>query len=147
MRMQTLVSVGFAAAALVGASVPAYAWTVYPDIDFEWYADVGRNVPAPAPEIAPAPRIGHIWVPGRYEARGTHEGWVSGHWIKDDYEQQIAIYNNGNGNGITTLATGPTAYETRTTTTYATGPMILRDSQGNIIPTDPAAYPISFSGR
>ena len=143
MRMQTLVSVGFAAAALAGASVPACAWTVYPDIDFEWYADVGRNV-APPVEITPAPRSGHIWVPGRYEARGTHEGWVSGHWIKDDYERQIVIYNNGNG--ITTIATGPTAYETRTTT-YATGPMILRDSQGNIIPTDPSAYPISFSDR
>jgi WXXGXW repeat (2 copies) len=146
MRMQALLSAGFAAAALVGASVPALAWTVYPDVDFEWYTNVGmgRNA-APAAEIAPAPRTGHIWVPGRYEARGTREAWVSGHWIKDDYEQQIVVYNSGNGNGITTVATSP-SYETRTTT-YATGPMTLRDRQGNIIPTDPAAYPIGYSGR
>lgn len=144
MRMQTLVSAGFAAAALVGASVPALAWTVYPDVDFEWYLNVGRNV-APAPEVAPAPRIGHIWVSGRYEG-ATREAWFPGHWIKDDYAQQIVVYNSGNGNGITTIATSPTSYETRTTT-YATGPMTLRDRQGNIIPTDPAAYPISFSGR
>ena len=121
------------------------------DLSRKWTPPVvrlgsGEKHDATPVEITPAPRSGHIWVPGRYEARGTHEGWVSGHWIKDDYERQIVIYNNGNGNGITTIATGPTAYETRTTT-YATGPMILRDSQGNIIPTDPSAYPISFSGR
>jgi hypothetical protein len=140
MRMQTLISAGFTAAALVGASVPAYAWTVYPDVDFDWYLDVGSNV-GPAPEVAPAPRTGYIWVSGRYEG-GTREKWMPGHWIQDDYEQQVAVYNSGNGNGTTS----PVAYETRTTT-YATGPMTLRDRQGNIIPTDPSAYPVNFSGR
>ena len=42
--------------------------------------------------------------------------------------------------GITTIAVGPMAYETRTTT-YATGPMILRDREGNIIQTVKAVRP------
>jgi hypothetical protein len=127
--MQTLISTSFAAAALVSASVPALAWTVWPDVDFEWYANVGR-APDATVEITPAPRDGYIWAPGHWETRGTHQGFVSGHWIKDDYQRQLLVYNNGNG-----------------TLSYATGPMILRDSQGNIIPTNPSAYPIESANR
>ena len=56
--MQRLISAGFATAAIASASVPALAWTVWPDVDFAWYADVGRPVAtravqAPAPPTAP----------------------------------------------------------------------------------------------
>jgi hypothetical protein len=144
MRMHALISASVAGVALATAAVPALAWTVWPDVDFEWYANVGRNMPGPAVEIAPASREGFIWVSGRRETRGAHQEWVAGHWIKDDYEQQLVIYNSGNG--ITTVATGPTTYEARTTS-YATGPMILRDRQGNIIPTNPSAYPVGSANR
>jgi hypothetical protein len=126
MKTQTLISAGFATIALASVAVPALALSVYPDIDFEWYTNVGR---APANstvvEVMPAPRAGYIWSPGHWETRGTHQAWIAGRWIKDDYQQQLMVYNNGNG-----------------TTTYATGPLILRDSQGNVIPTQPEAYPI-----
>jgi hypothetical protein len=140
--MHALISAGIAGAALATAAVPALAWTVWPDVDFEWY--LGRDVRGPVVEIAPAPREGFIWVAGRREARGTRQEWVAGHWIKDDYEEQRVAYNKGNG--IATFATGSTTYEAGTTS-YATGPMILRDQQGNIIPTSPSAYPIGYSGK
>jgi hypothetical protein len=130
MRMHALVSAGFAAAALAGASLPASAWTVWPDVDFEWYTDVGagRNMPDATVEVMPAPRLGYIWAPARWEAQGTGQRRVAGHWIKDDYADQVLVYNNLNG-----------------TTSYAAGPMILRDSQGEIIlPPDPSNYPVSF---
>jgi hypothetical protein len=130
MKMQKLVCAGFATVALAGASIPALAWTVYPDVDFEWYANVGKSLPGATIEITPAAREGYIWAPGRWETRGTRQSWVAGHWIQDDYQQQVLVYNNGNGKA-----------------TYATGPAVLRDSQGNIIPTDPSAYPIDSSRR
>jgi len=129
MKMQKLISAGFATAALASASVPALAWTVWPDVDFEWYADVGKPMYQTV-EITPAPRAGYIWTPGHWETRGHHQAWVSGHFVKDDYEQQVLVYNNPNG-----------------TTTYATGPTILYDNQGNIIPTSPEAYPIDSARR
>ena len=90
-----LISAGFAACALASASVPALAWTVWPDVDFEWYADVGRAATLPA-ETYPAPRPGYIWSPGHYENRGARQVWVAGHWIKDDYAEQVALYSHGN---------------------------------------------------
>ncbi|HEX7605804.1 MAG TPA: hypothetical protein VF348_03765 [Usitatibacter sp.] len=139
MKMHALISAGVAGVALATAAIPALAWT---DVDVEWY--VGHNMPGPAVEIAPAPREGFIWVAGRRETRGAHREWVAGHWIKDDYEEQVVAYNRGNG--MATFATGPRTYEAGTTS-YATGPMILRDRQGNIIPTNPSAYPIGYTGR
>lgn len=130
MNVQKLISAGFATVALASASIPALAWTVSPDVDFQWYADVGKSLPGTTVEITPAAREGYIWAPGRWETRGARQGWVAGHWIRDDYQQQVLVYNNGNG-----------------TTTYATGPTLLRDSQGNMIPTDPSAYPIDSSRR
>jgi YXWGXW repeat-containing protein len=130
MRIQTLISAGFATAALTSASIPALAWTVWPDIDFEWYADVGRPLAYPQyVEITPAPRAGYIWAPGHWETRDLHQQWVAGHWVKDDYAEQVAVYRNGR------------------TTTYATGSPILYDSQGNVIPTDPNAYPVDSARR
>ena len=53
MTTQKLISAGFAIVALASASVPALAWTVWPDVDFEWYANVGKTAAAaqPAPLV------------------------------------------------------------------------------------------------
>ena len=130
MRTQKLISAGFALVALASASVPAFAYTVWPDFDFEWYANVGKPFADPATTIVLAPREGYIVVPGRHENRGTHQVYVASHYVRDDYPQQVAVYNNPNG-----------------TTTYATGPVILRDRDGNIIPTQPDAYPVDSATR
>jgi hypothetical protein len=128
--MQKLISAGFAAAAVASASIPALAWTVWPDVDFEWYANVGKPLAPAAVQIALAPRTGYIVVPGHWETRGTRQVYVASQYIKDDYPQQLAIYNNPNG-----------------TTTYATGPLILYDKDGNAIPTQPEAYPVDSARR
>ena len=131
MKTQTLISTGFAAIALASAAIPALAWTVYPDVDFEWYANVGKGVPgATVVEVEPAAREGYIWSPGHWDTRGAHQAWVAGHWVQDDYQQQLMVYNNANG-----------------TITYATGPLLLRDSQGNVIPTQPDAYPVDSARK
>jgi hypothetical protein len=123
-----LISAGFAVAALASASVPALAWTVWPDVDFEWYANVGK-APAPPLEVFPAARPGYIWSPGHYERVGTDQRWVAGHWIRDDYDDQVAAYY-GNRESVA-----------------ARGPMTLYDSSGSAIPTNPDAYPIDSSRR
>ena len=128
MRIHKLVYAGFAAAALASASLPALAWTVWPDVDFEWYASVGRN--SPAVEFIPAQREGYIYSPGHWETRGTQQNYVPAKYVRDDYADQLAVYNNG-----------------RAVTTYATGPLILRDVDGNIIPTNPEAYPVDSARR
>jgi hypothetical protein len=128
--MQKLVSAGFAIVALASASVPALAWTVWPDVDFEWYTQVGKPLVEPGAIITLAPREGYIVSPGHWETRGTRQVFVQSHYVKDDYPQQLAVYNNPNG-----------------TTTYATGPLILRDRDGNIIPTQPDAYPVGSATR
>ena len=130
--MQKIISAGFATCALASASMPALSWTVWPDVDFEWYANVGKPVaPAAAQvDVFPAPREGFIWAPGRYErtASGNHQ-WVPGQWVRDDYEQQVAVYS------------------THGRTTYATGPLTLLDRDGNAIPTQPEAYPVDSIRR
>ena len=130
MRTQKLVSAGFAIVALASASIPALAWTVWPDVDFEWYTYVGQPLTPAATTITLAPREGYIVSPGHWETRGTRQVYVATHYVKDDYPQQLAVYNNPNG-----------------TTTYATGPLILRDRDGNIIPTQPEAYPVGSATR
>jgi hypothetical protein len=124
MRTQTLISAGFAIVALTAAAVPALAWTVYPDVDFEWYTQVGHPLVSGA-TITLAPREGYIVSPGHWERRGSQMVFVEARYVKDDYPQQLAIYNNPNG-----------------TTTYATGPLMLRDKDGNLIPTQPESYPV-----
>jgi hypothetical protein len=90
--IQRLISAGFATAALATASVPAFAWTAWPDVDFEWYANVGKPVAANVVEIEPAPRAGSIWAPAHWERRGAHAQWVGAHWVRDDYMEQLAEY-------------------------------------------------------
>ncbi len=130
MRMQKLIPAGFAVLALSTASIPAFAWTVWPDVDFEWYTYVGKPLGATPVELTLAPRAGYIVSPGHWETRGTRQVWVPTHYVKEDYAQQLTVYNNPNG-----------------TITYATGPLILRDRDGNIIPTQPQAYPVDSATR
>jgi hypothetical protein len=129
MRTQKLISAGFAVVALASASLPALSWTVWPDVDFEWYTQVGKPL-APSTVVVLAPRAGYIVSPAHWETRGTHQVFVPAQYVRDDYPQQLAIYNNPNG-----------------TTSYATGPLLLRDRDGNIIPTQPDAYPVDSAMR
>ena len=129
MRTQKLISAGFAIVALASASIPALAYNTWPDVDFEWYANVGKPFAEPV-LVTLAPREGYIVVPGRWETRGAHQVYVASHYLRDDYPQQLAVYNNPNGS-----------------TSYASGPLILRDRDGNIIPTQPDAYPVGSATR
>ena len=140
--IQKIISAGFATCALASASVPALAWTVWPDVDFEWYADVGKPLAAPNVEVYPAPRAGWIWAPGHYETRGAQQAWVAGHWIPDDYQQQVAMYGSRTyaGNGVVvqpgeTALIAPGAPQT-------TAMPVIRDTAGNPVPLDPNAYPV-----
>src|SRR3954466_15223899 len=82
--MQKIISAGFATCALVSASVPALAWTVWPDVDFEWYAAVGKPM-VPMTTVTLAPREGYIVSPGHWETRGTRQVYVEAQYVKDDY--------------------------------------------------------------
>lgn len=126
--MQKIIYVGFATVALASAAQPAFsATTLWPGVDFEWYADVGKPLAGPL-EPYPAPREGYIWAPGRYEWNGAGQVWEPGVWIRDDFHDQVAAYANGN-------------------TTYASGPLELRDREGNVIPLTPDAYPVDSARR
>ena len=118
------------AVAAVVVATPTLAWTVYPDVDFEWYANVGKSANAPAIVVMPAPREGYIWAPAAWQSRGSSETYVAGHWIKDDYEEQVALYNSTTGN-----------------VTSAAGSVLVLDRDGNIIPTSPQAYPVDSATR
>jgi len=39
--------------------------------------------PAPRYEVVPAPRVGHVWVPGHWQWRGHHHVWVRGYWMRE----------------------------------------------------------------
>ena len=116
----------------VTLATPTLAWTVYPDIDFEWYANVGRQQAAPRIATEPAARKGYIWSHAHWEYRDndSRQVYVPAHWIKDDYERQVALYTSG-----------------RAPTNYASGSVILLDRNGNIIPVSSAAYPVDSSFR
>ena len=104
------------AAAAMSLATPAVAWTVWPDVDFEWYANVGRPAASQA-QAEPAPRAGFIWAPARHEWNGTRHVSIPGVWIEDDYDRQWRAY-------------------------AAADTLALRDRDGNVIPTDAASYPI-----
>jgi YXWGXW repeat-containing protein len=106
--IQRIIYAGFATAALASASVPALAYTVWPDVDFEWYANVGKPLVGATAEVYPAPREGYIWAPGHWENEGSRQVWVEGQWIADDYEQQRTLaIRDREGNVI---PTSPDAY-------------------------------------
>lgn len=121
--IQRVISIGFALAALASASLPALSWSAWPNVDFEWYANVGKPVNGSVVEVFPAPREGYIWAPGRYETVGAHQAWVPGRWIRDDYAERVAMQ-------VTS--------ETMTTS----APPVLFDTYGNAIPITPDAYPV-----
>jgi hypothetical protein len=123
--IEKIIYVGLATAALTGASVPAFAWSPTPDVDFAWYANVGKPLAGPTVEVYPAPRAGMIWAPGHWENHATGQDWVAGQWIADDYAQQLATSGNRPAEGM---------------------PQI-RDRDGHLIPTDPNAYPIDSNRR
>ncbi|HET6265130.1 MAG TPA: hypothetical protein VFD95_09740 [Usitatibacter sp.] len=104
------------AAAAMSFAAPALAWTVWPDVDFEWYANVGKQAASKA-QPEPATRAGYIWSPGHYEWNGSRQVSIPGVWIEDDYDRQWRAYAAG-------------------------GTLALRDRDGNVIPTDAASYPI-----
>jgi hypothetical protein len=118
--MNMIVKSTLAAAGLAFA-IPSLAWAAWPDIDFEWYANVGRAAPAAA--AFPAPRAGYIWVPARYEWTGEREVFVAGGWIVDDYDRQWRA----------AAADGSRAYGDN-------GSFDLRDRDGNLIALDAPAY-------
>ena len=91
--IQSLISAGFATAALASASVPALGFTdLTPDVDFRWYANVGKPVAPLASDPEPAPRAGYIWAPAHWERHGARRDWVAAHWVVDDYQEQLAQY-------------------------------------------------------
>jgi hypothetical protein len=61
--IQRIIQAGFATAAIASASIPALAWTVWPDVDFEWYANVGKPLDSRTIEIAAAPAPSYSWGP------------------------------------------------------------------------------------
>ena len=104
--IQRLISAGFATAALASASVPAVAYTVWPDVNFEWYANVGA--PLVASDFVPEtpPRAGYIWAPGHWERHGKRYEWVAAHWVRDDYYDQLALYGHPAGFAATAPMVG-----------------------------------------
>ena len=104
------------AATAMAFATPALGWTVWPDVDFEWYANVGKQAASQA-QPEPAPRAGLIWAPARDEWNGTRYVFVPGAWIEDDYDRQWRSY-------------------------AAASTLALRDRDGNVIPTDNSSYPI-----
>ena len=110
--IQRIIYTGFAAVAIASASMPAFPSfttpardaTTWRGVDFEWYASVGRPIVEPLVVVQPAPRAGYIWSPGHWEWNGRRHLWVAGHWIADDYAEQYARYNLGQG---TLLAESP----------------------------------------
>jgi len=85
--MNAILKTALALTALA-VTTPALAW-----VDFEWYANVGRTTP-PAMTEEPV-RAGYIWAPAHTEMRGEHEVWIAGHFVRDDYAEQVALYNTG----------------------------------------------------
>jgi hypothetical protein len=111
----------------LAAAVPANASTTT-WVDWEWYADVGTpfQVTTIQSNSYPASRRGFIWAPAHYEwDGGTRQIFLPGAWIVDDYETQWRYYAFGN------------------TVVVASGPFVLPDRDGNVIPTSPASYPVS----
>lgn len=81
MLIRKAILASLAAAAIGGVAAPAAA---SPHIDIRF------TVPPPPVryEVVPAPRYGHVWVPGYWEARHHHKHkhkvrhvWIDGHWL------------------------------------------------------------------
>ena len=115
--IQRVIHAGFATAAIVSASVPAFAWTVWPDVDFEWYANVGR-APAATSTVEQS------------ATSSAGEARMSGAWQGYPIEDEAAS----------------PAQESRVIpsgSSLSTTDRVIRDREGNAIPTSPDAYPVN----
>ena len=119
--IQRFIHAGFAMAAIASASVPALAWTVWPDVDFEWYANVGR-APAATSTLEPS------------AAAPAGDLHMSGAWAGYPVDDQRA----------TELQRERVIREG---TSYSTTDRVIRDREGNPIPATPDAYPVDRSTR
>ncbi len=45
--------------------------------------DIRVGPPPPRVEVVPAPRRGHVWVPGYWNWRGHRHYWVGGTWVRE----------------------------------------------------------------
>ncbi len=114
--IQRFIQAGFATAALASASVPALAWTVWPDVDFEWYANVGRQpVATSTVEPSVAATAGQLRMSGAW----------NGYPVEDETASPVAEQR--------VIPQG---------SSYSTTDRTIRDRQGNAIPTSPEAYPV-----
>jgi WXXGXW repeat (2 copies) len=100
--IQRIIYSGFAVVAVASASMPAFpGYTIggRPHLqgpDFEWYANVGRpDIVVFSVAAQPPAREGFIWSPQRWEWNGRNHVWVEGRWIRDDFAEQVALYNFG----------------------------------------------------
>jgi hypothetical protein len=123
--IEKIIYTGFAACALASASMPAFSWTVGREAD--WNNTFGR--PGYSAEILPEARAGYAWSPGHFETRGNGQVWVEGVYVQDDSGRQWRTYSNGRE------------------VIYSDGPPEIRDRDGNVIPTNPEAYPIESTRR
>jgi len=67
--IQRVISIGFATAAIAAASMPALSWTVWPDVDFEWYANVGRTATQPSQRATASDDFSRPMTTSKPEAR------------------------------------------------------------------------------
>jgi hypothetical protein len=98
--IQRIIYTGFAAVAIASAAMPVFpAHSIHHNHvmqgpDFGWYAEVGK--PATLDVVGhPQPREGWIWSPQHWEWDGNRHVWVEGRWVRDDYAEQVAVYNLG----------------------------------------------------
>lgn len=117
--IQRIISAGFATTAIASASLPALSGSVWPNVDFEWYANVGKGRVQQADASAAVKREGRTQVPAGDEAR-TREP------------------NGFQGAGAVDAANGRAA-PPRASTTFPTGPATTRGPDSAIFsPTPPA---------
>jgi hypothetical protein len=86
-------------AALIAASLLGFGAAAHA----QYTAIVSVAPPAPQYEVVPAPRQGHVWVPGHYEWRGNQYSWVQGHWLaaRSGYEYREPRWvQRGNGEWV-----------------------------------------------
>ncbi|HXS53691.1 MAG TPA: hypothetical protein VN782_14250 [Usitatibacter sp.] len=119
--IQRLIHAGFAMAAIASASVPALAWTVWPDVDFEWYANAGR-APVAASTVEPSAAA----PAGELRMSGAWEGYPVNGEPSSDVQRQRVIEEGSS---------------------YSTTDRVIRDREGKAIPTSPDAYPVDRDTR
>lgn len=74
--MKKLILGSLVAATLGSVSIPAAART-----NVDVYLNFGP--PPVRYELAPAPRVGFVWVPGYWDWRHGRHFWVGGHWVRN----------------------------------------------------------------